>query len=239
MREGEPRADKVAVVDEVKSRLSSSSAALLTEYRGLKVGELADLRRALRTAGGDYKIYKNTLVRFAVRDLGIEIDEATLIGPTAIAFVDGDAAAVAKALRDYSRTNTNLVLKGGVLSGKALSADETRALAELPSREVLLAQFAGALQAPIAKMAGLLQALPRNMAYGLKALLDQKVASSASAGEGQPTEAEEAPAAEETPEAEAPAAADETPEAEAPAAADKTPEAEAPAAAAETTAEEA
>src|SRR5688572_25335194 len=176
MREGEPRADKVAVVDEVKSRLSSSSAALLTEYRGLKVGELADLRRTLRTAGGDYKIYKNTLVRFAVRDLGIDIDEATLTGPTAIAFVEGDAAAVAKALRDYSRTNANLVLKGGVLSGKALTADETRALAELPSREVLLAQLAGALQAPMAKMAGLLQALPRNMAYGLKALLDQKVA---------------------------------------------------------------
>src|SRR5688572_2521288 len=201
MREGEPRADKVAVVDEVKSRLSSSSAALLTEYRGLKVGELADLRRTLRTAGGDYKIYKNTLVRFAVRDLGIDIDEATLTGPTAIAFVEGDAAAVAKALRDYSRTNANLVLKGGVLSGKALSADETRALAELPSREVLLAQLAGALQAPIAKMAGLLQALPRNMAYGLKALLDQKVAGgealpapAAASDDFAPAESEDAPA---------------------------------------------
>ena len=182
----------MAVVDEVKSRLSSSSAALLTEYRGLKVGELAELRRSLRKSGGDYKIYKNTLVRFAVRDLGIDIDEATLTGPTAIAFVEGDAAAVAKALRDYARTNTNLVLKGGVLSGKALSGDEIKALAELPSREVLLAQLAGALQAPMAKMAGLLQALPRNMAYGLKALLDQKVAG----GEALPAEepAAEAPA---------------------------------------------
>src|SRR3954471_15222086 len=185
-REGEPRADKVAVVDEVKEKLSSSSAALLTEYRGLKVAELAALRRTLRAAGGDYKIYKNTLVRFAVRDLGIDIDEATLTGPTAIAFVDGDAAAVAKALRDYSRTNANLVLKGGVLNGKAVSADDTRALAELPSREVLLAQLAGALQAPMAKMAGLLQALPRNMAYGLKALIDQKVAG----GEAAPAPAE-------------------------------------------------
>ncbi len=188
-REGEPRSEKVAVVDEVKTRLSSSSAALLTEYRGLKVGELADLRRTLRTAGGDYKIYKNTLVRFAVRDLGLDIDEATLTGPTAIAFVDGDAAAVAKALRDYSRTNANLVLKGGVLSGKALSGDEIKALAELPSREVLLAQLAGAFQAPMAKLAGLLQALPRNMAYGLKALIDQKVAG----GEALPAE-EPAPA---------------------------------------------
>src|SRR3954470_5080680 len=174
-REGDPRPDKVAVVDEVKGKLSSSSAALLTEYRGLKVGELAELRRNLRKAGGEFKVYKNTLVRFAVRDLGIDIDEATLTGPTAIAFVDGGAAGVAKALRDYSRTNAHLILKGGVLGNKALSAAETTALADLPSREVLLAQLAGALQAPLVKMAGLLQALPRNMAYGLKALIDQRV----------------------------------------------------------------
>lgn len=175
----------MAVVDEVKEKLSSSSAALLTEYRGMKVGELAELRRNLRKSGGEFKVYKNTLVRFAVRDLGIDIDESTLTGPTAIAFVDGDAAGVAKALRDYSRTNTHLVLKGGVLGTKALTADETRALADLPSREVLLAQLAGALQAPMVKLAGLLQALPRNMAYGLKALIDQKVAG----GEVLPAEA--------------------------------------------------
>ena len=204
MREGEPRSEKVAVVDEVKGKLSSSSAALLTEYRGLKVGELAELRRTLRAAGGEYKVYKNTLVRFAVRDLGIDIDEATLTGPTAIAFVDGDAAAVAKALRDYSRTNANLVLKGGVLGSKALSADETRALADLPSREVLLAQLAGALQAPMATFAGLLQALPRNMAYGLKALIDQKVAG----GEAAPAPPESDIAANEEA---ADAAADEAP----------------------------
>jgi len=190
-REGDPRPDKVAVVDEVKEKLTASSAALLTEYRGMKVGELAELRRNLRKSGGEFKIYKNTLVRFAVRDLGIDIDEATLTGPTAIAFVEGDAAAVAKALRDYSRTNTHLVLKGGVLGSKALTADETRALADLPSREVLLAQLAGALQAPLVKMAGLLQALPRNMAYGLKALVDQRIA----AGEEAPPAAEEAPVA--------------------------------------------
>jgi large subunit ribosomal protein L10 len=204
MREGEPRSEKVAVVDEVKEKLSSSSAALLTEYRGLKVGELAELRRTLRKSGGEYKVYKNTLVRFAVRDLGIEIDEATLTGPTAITFVEGDAAAVAKALRDYSRTNAHLVLKGGVLGNKALTADETRALAELPSREVLLAQLAGALQAPMVKLAGLLQALPRNMAYGLKALIDQKVAG----GEAAPAPAEaDVPANEDA----ADAAADEAP----------------------------
>jgi large subunit ribosomal protein L10 len=225
-----PRPEKVAVVDEVRERLSSASATLLTEYRGLKVGELAELRRNLRAAGGDYKIYKNTLVRFAVRDLGIEGVEELLVGPTAVAFVDGDAAAVAKALRDYSRTNPNLVLKGGVLGGKALSADETRALAELPSREVLLARIAGGLAAPMQQFAGLLQALPRNFAYGLKALIDQGGAPGAPAVAEAPAEeasapTEEAPAEETPVEAEAPAA-----EAEAPAeeASTETTETEAP-----------
>ena len=168
-----PRSDKVAVVDEVKDRLESSSAAILTEYRGLTVKEIATLRRSLTAAGGDYKIYKNTLVRFAVRDKGIEGLEELLVGPTAIAFVDGDAAAVAKALRDFARTNPNLVVKGGLLGTGVLSAAETTALAELPSREVLLAQLAGAIAAPMQQFAGLLQALPRNMAYGLKALIDK------------------------------------------------------------------
>ena len=211
-----PRPEKVAVVDEVRERLSSASAVLLTEYRGMKVGELAELRRSLRAAGGDYKIYKNTLVRFAVRDLELEGLEELLVGPTALAFVDGDAAAVAKALRDFGRTNPNLVMKGGVLGSKALSADDAKALAELPSREVLLARIAGGLAAPLQQFAGLLQALPRNFAYGLKALVDQ--------GGGVPEAAvpaveEAAPAPAEEPEAEAPA--DEAPapatEAEAPA----------------------
>src|SRR4051794_18369087 len=168
-----PRPEKVAVVNEVKERLSGADAALLTEYRGLDVTAISDLRRALRAAGGDYKIYKNTLVRFAARDLGLEIDEL-LTGPTAIAFVDGDAAAVAKTLRDTARTNPALVVKGGLLGTKALSADEVRALAELPSREVLLSQLAGAMAAPMQQFAGLLQALPRNMAYGLQALIDER-----------------------------------------------------------------
>jgi large subunit ribosomal protein L10 len=185
-----PRPEKVAVVDEVRSRISSSSAVLLTEYRGLKVSELAELRRQLRSAGGDYKIYKNTLVRFAVRDLGLEGVEELLVGTTAVAFVEGDVAAVAKALRDFSRTNPNLVLKGGVLGSKALSADDAKALADLPSREVLLARIAGGLAAPMQQFAGLLQALPRNMAYGLKALIDQKVAG----GEAAPAPAAESPA---------------------------------------------
>jgi len=168
-----PRAEKVAVVDEVRAQPSAAGAAVLTEYRGLPLAAIYALRRSLREAGGEYKIYKNTLVRFAARDLGLEIDEL-LTGPTAIAFIDGDAAAVAKALRDYARTNPALVVKGGLLGTKALSADDVRALAELPSREVLLSQLAGAMAAPMQQFAGLLQALPRNFAYGLKALLDER-----------------------------------------------------------------
>jgi large subunit ribosomal protein L10 len=187
-REGAPRAEKVAVVTEVRDRLESSSAALLTEYRGLKVGEMADLRRQLRAVGGDYKVYKNSLVRFAVRDLGIDLSEELLTGPTAIAFVDGDAAAVAKALRDYGRTNPALVVKGGVLGLSPLTAEGARALADLPSRDVLLARLAGAFAAPMQQFAGLLAAVPRNFAYGLQALLDSR--GGAPAEDGSPAEDE-------------------------------------------------
>src|SRR5437763_4696768 len=169
-----PRPAKVAVVDEVRQRLSSSEAAILTEYRGLNVAEMARLRRSLREAGGQYKIYKNTLVRLAVRELGLEELLEMLLGPTAIAFVDGDAARVAKSLRDFSRTNPSLVIKGGVLGETVLSAADATALAELPSRDQLLAQLAGAMAAPLQQMAGLLAAIPRNFAYGIRALADQQ-----------------------------------------------------------------
>jgi large subunit ribosomal protein L10 len=169
-----PRPEKVAVVDEVRGKLTEADAALLTEYRGLTVKQLADLRRQLRPAGGEYKIYKNTLVRFAARDVVEDRLDALLTGPTAIAFVRGDVAAAAKALRDYSRTNQALVLKGGLLGATLVSPKDIEALADLPSRDVLLAQIAGAFQAPLAQLAGLLQALPRNFAYGLKALIDER-----------------------------------------------------------------
>ncbi len=169
----EPRPEKVAVVREVRERFSSAGAVMLTEYRGLKVGELADLRRSLQQAGGDYKIYKNTLVRRAVSDLAIEGVEELLVGPTALAFVEGDAVGVARALRDFAKGNPALVLKGGILGDKLLSANDVRTLADIPPREVLLARLAGGIAAPMQQFAGLLQALPRNLAYGLKALIDQ------------------------------------------------------------------
>lgn len=226
------------MVDEVRERFDGASAAILTEYRGLTVKDLANLRQALRDAGATYGIYKNTLVRFAVRDLGATELEDMLTGPTAIAFIDGDAAAVAKALRDFSKTNPNLVIKGGLLGTSILSAADTNALAELPSREVLLARIAGGLAAPLQKMAGLLQALPRNMAYGLAALIEQKggapeaeVATDAPEAEAA-TEAPEAEAATDAPEAEAVTATDEvaaTDDVAAEAPAEETASAEAPA----------
>lgn len=199
-----PRPEKVAVVEEVRGRLDAASAALVTEYRGLSVAELATLRSSLVAAGGEFKIYKNTLVRLAVRQAGVPLDEAMLRGPTAIAFVQGDAAAAAKALRDFARGNPNLVIKGGILGDAVLSADDTRALAELPSREVLLARLAGGLAAPLVGFAGLLQALPRNLAYGLKALIDQGGPTTAPT----PSADADAPAAVDTTDAEAPARAD-------------------------------
>jgi large subunit ribosomal protein L10 len=179
-----PRPEKVAVVTEVRDALDRASAAILTEYRGLKVKDLGVLRRALREAGGEYKVYKNTLVRFAVRDLGLTELESLLTGPTAVTFVDGDAVTVAKALRDYARTNPNLVVKGGILGKTVLSAGDTTALADLPPREVLLARLAGALAAPVQQFAGLLQALPRSFAYGLKALAEQRQAGGETGGGG-------------------------------------------------------
>lgn len=196
----DPRPEKVAVVDEVRERFADSDAALLTEYRGITVGGMAQLRRSLRAAGGDYKIYKNTLVRFAARDLGLELDEL-LTGPTAIAFVpkggDGDAVTVAKALKAFAKDNPNLVVKGGVLGDRLLSADDTAALAEVAPREELLARLAGGMAAPMQQFAGLLQALPRNFAYGLQALIAQGGAPGAPS-EAAPTEGEPEPAATET-----------------------------------------
>jgi len=171
-----PRAEKVAVVNEVKDRLEASDGAVLTEYRGLTVSALAELRGELAAAGGDYKIYKNTLVRLAVAGGPQAPMHDLLTGPTAIAFVQGDVSAVAKALRDFAKNNPNLVVKGGMVGTGVLSASDIEVLADLPPRDALLAQLAGALAAPLRQLAGLVQALPRNLAYGLSALIEQRQA---------------------------------------------------------------
>ncbi len=230
-----PRPEKVAAVAELEAKFDAADAVLLTEYRGLNVPALAELRRELRAAGGEYKIYKNTLVRIAAQNAGINLD-ALLTGPTAIAFVGdkadgsaGDAAAAAKALRDFAKKNDALVLKGGLVDGAPIDTAQLIALADLPSRDVLLSMFAGALAAPMTKFAGLLEAMPRNLAYGIKALIDTMPAEAPAV----------APEPAEAPAADAPAdeasddqtAADEAPsqESEAPVAEDaiETPAAEA------------
>jgi large subunit ribosomal protein L10 len=218
---------KIAVVDEVRSRIGEASASIVSEYRGLSVAELADLRTALAAVGGDYRIFKNTLVRRAIDGGEYQPLSEYLSGPSALTFVQGDVSAVAKALKDFARANPLLVIKGGLADGSLLSSSDLAALADLPPRDVLLARIAGALAAPMQQLAGLLQALPRNLAYGLSALIEQREAG------GEKLPEPEAPAAEAAAaEAEAPVEA-EAPAAEAPAVEAPEPEAEVPAVEAE------
>lgn len=169
-----PRADKVAVVEEITAKLGDSTAVFVSEYRGMSVGELAELRGPLRDAGAEHKVYKNTLARLAADAAGQQGLIEHLEGPTALTFVTGDSVAAAKALTDRAKANPSLVIKGGILGDSPMSADDVKALASLPSREELLARLAGAFQAPLVKTAGLLQALPRNFAYGLSALIEKQ-----------------------------------------------------------------
>ena len=170
------RTEKAAVVAEVREKFAVSNSVIVTEYRGLSVGALANLRRALRPLGAEYKVYKNTLVKIAARDGEMAAVDSMVGGPVAIAFVNGEVSAVAKALRDFAKENTALKLMGAVVDGKAVDAKGVKALADLPSRDVMLAKFAGLLKAPMSNTAYLLSALPRKAAYGLKALVEQKQA---------------------------------------------------------------
>jgi large subunit ribosomal protein L10 len=203
-----PNTEKVGAVAEITEQFNSSSAAVITEYRGLTVKQITDLRRAL---GRDttYAVVKNTLTKRAAAEAGVAIDDSLLQGPTAIAFVKGDPVDAAKGLRDFAKANPLLVIKGGVLDGKALSADEVRRIADLESREVLLAKLAGALKALPTRAAGLFQAPLSQMARLAKALEEKKpgeagapTAETAETAETQ-TEAAPADAAAEAPEAEA------------------------------------
>jgi len=202
-------AHKVEVVAEVKTRMEEASASIVSEYRGLTVAEMADLRHSLAAVGGDYKIFKNTLVRRAIDGGEYQPLSEYLSGPSALTFVQGDISSVAKALRDFARANPHLVIKGGLADGSLLTSSDLAALADLPPREVLLARLAGALAAPMQQMAGLLQALPRNLAYGISALIEQREAGGETLPA--PTEPEAAETAEpvaETAEAPAEAAAE-------------------------------
>ena len=208
------RPDKAAAVAELKDKFSSSSAVVLTEYRGLTVKALKDLRRSLGE-NATYAVSKNTLTTIAAREAGVDGIDDLLVGPTAITFVDGDPVVVAKGLRDFARTNPHLVIKGGVLEGKTLDADEVRKLADLESREVLLAKVAGGMQGVLQQAISLVSA-PLSQFARLAAALEQAATEDPAliAGAGTPaatdqeqsTENEAAPAAAEA----APAAEDTT-----------------------------
>lgn len=164
-----PNAEKVAAVTEVSDAFRRSAAAVLTEYRGLTVAQLRALRQSL-AGNADYTVVKNTLTKIAMRDAGLPDLSERLTGPTAIAFVTGDPVAVAKGIRDFARTNPMLVVKGGLLDGRPISADEIRRLAELESREVLLGRLAGAMTASLAEAASLFAAPLASVARAVEAL---------------------------------------------------------------------
>jgi large subunit ribosomal protein L10 len=195
------RPDKGDTVAELTESFTSSTAAVLTEYRGLTVKQITDLRVAL---GDDttYSVVKNTLTKIAAGNAGLEGLDALLSGPTAVAFVNGDPVTAAKALRDFAKANPALVVKGGVMDGKALTADEIKKLADLESREVLLAKLAGAMKASLTQ-AVYLFAAPLSQAARAMGALEAKAAADPSVlagGAGTPAPAaEEAPVAEEAP----------------------------------------
>ena len=199
------RPDKAAAVAELKDKFSSSSAVVLTEYRGLTVKALKDLRRSLGEHA-TYAVSKNTLTTIAAREAGVEGLDEHLVGPTAITFVDGDPVVVAKGLRDFARTNPLLVIKGGVLDGKFLNSDEVRQLADLESREVLLAKVAGGMQGVLQQAISLVSA-PLSQVARLAAALEQAAQEDPSiiAGAGTPAAVDQESSTEDTTDA-APAA---------------------------------
>ncbi len=205
------RPDKTAAVAELVESFQESAGAVLTEYRGLTVKQLQDLRRALGE-NANYAVVKNTLTQIAAGEAGVEGFDDLLVGPTAIAFINGDVVEAAKGLRDFAKANPSLVIKGGVLDGKPLGAEEIAKLADLESREVLLAKLAGGMLASLSQAVYLLNA-PLSQAARLAGALQAKAEQDPSilqGGAGEP-----APAAEETTEAPAEEAPAETTEAEA------------------------
>jgi large subunit ribosomal protein L10 len=194
-----PTQAKAAVIEEITERFQNSSAAVLTEYRGLTVAQLTTLRRDLG-AGSSYAVVKNTLTKRAADAVGHPDLAPLLTGPTAIAFIEGDPVVAAKAIRDFAKANPLLVVKGGVVEGRTVDAAEVIRLADVESREVLLAKLAGAMKGNLTKAAGLFQAPLSQVARLAAALQEKKEA----AGESLP--AAEAPAADDT------AAADTTPD---------------------------
>ncbi len=177
MRDNASRRAKTTAVAELAEQFRSAQATVLTEYRGLSVSQLTKLRHSLGNETA-YAITKNTLAKRAARDAGVSDIDELLVGPTAIAFVNGDPVEAAKGLRGFTKENPALVIKGGILEGKKLSSAEINKLAELESREVLLAKLAGAMKGNLTKAAGLFQAPLAQVARLVQALHDKQAAGS-------------------------------------------------------------
>jgi large subunit ribosomal protein L10 len=197
MAERAPAAEKVAAVAEITAEFRDASAMVVTEYRGLSMKQITQLRRSL---GSDvnYTVAKNTLVKRAAADAGVEGLDDLLVGPTAIAFVTGEPVDAAKALREFQKDNKALVVKGGYMEGRALSAAEVDQLADLDSREVLLAKLAGAMKGNLAKAAGLFNAPASQIARLVAALQDKRAAEGTGSTEEAVEAVESADAAAET-----------------------------------------
>jgi large subunit ribosomal protein L10 len=170
------RPEKVQAVADIKGWLETAKAVFVTEFRGLTVRQLADLRRSLRSTGAEYKVVKMSLARRAVDELGLGAIGDQLVGPTALTFANHDAAATAKALKDFTSQSDRLVLKGGLLGQVLLAPEQVTLLASIEPREVLLAKMAGAMKAPMALAAGLFTSFTREAASMFGQLLDRKSA---------------------------------------------------------------
>jgi large subunit ribosomal protein L10 len=209
-----PRPEKVAAVAEVKERIERAHAVFLAEYAGLSVKAQQELRRGLRASDAEFKVLKMTLARRAMDELDLDALDELLVGPTGIAFADGDPVSAAKVLKDFASTHDVFTIKGGLLGRDVLTSDRVKELAEIAPREVLLAKLAGAIKAPLSAMASLLAALPRGTATAMQQLLEKKQAGEhlpAGAGAETPTATEpEAAVAEEAPVAEDAEVTDET-----------------------------
>jgi len=208
------RPDKAAAVAELTEDFRTANATVLTEYRGLTVTAMKQLRRALG-ADTKYSVVKNTLTKIAAKDAGVDISDDLLVGPSAVAFIKGDPINAAKSLRDFQKENPFLIIKGGIYEGKAVTPAELMELANLESREVLLAKLAGAMKASMAKAAATFDALRAKMEAG--APVAPAVAEAVAEAPAQDAPAEAVAATEETPEVVAEVAAEATDAAETPA----------------------
>lgn len=174
-----PTVDKKEIVAEIKERFASSAGVIMADYRGLSVKDMQTLRTQVRAVGGEVKIYKNTLTELAIRELALPSMDTLLTGPTAIVFLEGDPVAPAKAVMDFAKEHKLLEVKGGFIEHAVLNADNIKAIASLPPREVLIAKLLGTLQAPATGLVRVLNGPVSAFARTLQAIADQKAASAA------------------------------------------------------------